>query len=201
MKRMALNAKNLRFILIAVLLVAIAVASGAFYVAQGMLRDYAVTISALNAKADSTDQNLRTLRKLEVELSKEASTAVKARDIVAESKQYVYQDQIIEDIVDIARSSGVTVTGFNFSDTSTGATVAPTTGSAAPSVPVASDANSKQVSVTIRSPVSYSSVMNFIQRIEKNPLKMQISNISMSRSSESAGLVGSESFTIKVYVR
>lgn len=208
--KLSLNAASLRILLFGLIALVIVGTAGAFYFVQGRMRVYADSISVLNADVEAGAQNIQTLKTLEKRLDEENAIAEKARAIVAESQEYVYQDSIVTDISKIARLSGVVVKNFTFSEASSSPT-APATGAApaAPTTPIAptmptasaSTVNTRTVNVDLVSPVSYTSVMNFIRQIEKNPLKMQISSVSLQKFDENPALVVPQSFTIKVYVR
>lgn len=205
-----LTAPYLRMILFALIALVLIGTIAGFYFIQGRMREYADSISVLNADVEAGAQNIQTLKALQKRLKDEAAIAEKARAIVAESQEYVYQDSIVTDINKIARSSNVTVKNFTFSDAAAtttapaaGTTTTPPVTPTAPTTPgaAAGTVNTRMVSVEIVSPVSYTSVMDFIRQIEKNPLKMQISSVSLQKDQENPTRVVPQSFTIKVYVR
>ena len=204
----AMTATKLRLLLIIGMAMLAVVSSAAFYFIQQRLAEYASEISVLNATAKSGNSDLQTLRSLETRLDEERNAITKARSIVADSQQYRYQDQIVTDIARIAGDSGVVVTQFDFSGASTGGTTTPTTPTPQPSTTTpgssatgTSSLKSETVNVTIKSPVSYNALMNFIKAIETNPTKMQIATISMTADAANPSQVSPQSFTIKVYVR
>lgn len=205
MKSGSLNARSLRLILILVMILIVIATIAGFYFSQQQILKYANDVSQSNSDAAAGGQNLATLRNLDTQLDQKAGTIEKAKKIVAESKDYVYQDQIIKDIADIGNETGVDITGFSFTPQTAGASAAPT-GTSAPSVnePAASTVagstlKSQTVTVTIDSPLSYNNLMKFIKRIEQNSFKMQIANVSITGAEDSE--VSSEAFSIEVYVR
>lgn len=203
----AMTATRLRLLLIIGMVVLAVASSAAFYFIQQRLAAYANEISMLNATAKSGNSDLQTLRSLDARLDEERDAITKARSIVADSQQYLYQDQIVTDIARIAGDSGVVVTQFDFSGGTTGGTATPTTPQPSDTTAPGSSATgtsslkSETVNVTIKSPVSYNSLMNFIKAIETNPTKMQIATISMTADAANPSQVSPQSFTIKVYVR
>ncbi|HRJ06097.1 MAG TPA: hypothetical protein PK096_00815 [Candidatus Saccharibacteria bacterium] len=195
MKSAGLNARKLRLLLLLSMIFIMVVAVVGFYFMQRQLHSYADSISHLNADAASGDQNLTTLRALQTQLDEKAGIISKTKAIVAESKQYVYQDQIIEDLTRIGQESGVTVTGFTFTSPAAADGTTPT--ATAPTA--VSTLKSQKVTVSIASPLNYDNLMKFIKKIELNSMKMQISSVSITR--EKGSNVSSDSFTIEVYVR
>lgn len=207
----AMSATKLRLLLIiGMVLLGIASIAG-FYVAQAQLMKYANEISTLNATAQTGNESLQTLRTLEAKVNEERAAIAKARSIVSESKQYLYQDQIVNDISRIAGDSGISITQFDFAGSQqTGATTTPAAGGATTTSPTdmagssasgLSTLKSETVTVSVKSPASYTSLMNFIKAIEQNPTKMQIANISMTAETSDRNKVSSQTFIIKVYVR
>lgn len=200
MKRAALTARSLRIILAIAIVLILAVSVAGFYFAQKELRSYSATISQLNADAKSGDNNITAYRNLSIELQKNQASAEKAKSIVAQSKEYKYQDQIVQDLSAIAAKSKVTILSYSFGATTaaSGAATAPAPTTTTPTAP-ASGLNTKSVSVTINSPLEYTSLMAFIREIESNPLKMQIGSVSLTKGTGTT--VASQGFTIEVYVQ
>lgn len=198
----------------AVVLIFVGTTAG-FYFAQDRLKEFAASITQLNADAEVGDKEVSTLQQLEKELEENQKTIKAARAIVSESKQYAYQDQIVADITAIANKSGVSITAFNFEPAgaeagATTATPAPAAGGdstaagsppGVPSVPnAASSAKVKSVvtNVTLSSPVRYNNLIEFIRAIELNRMKMQIAKVSLTTVE---GGLSAETFAIEVYVR
>ncbi|MES2876519.1 MAG: hypothetical protein V4678_03560 [Patescibacteria group bacterium] len=203
----AMTAQRLRLILLISMLLLIAAMAGGFWFVQQGLKGYATTISSLNADAQSGDQNIQTLRSLETKLAEEQTTIATARSIVADNATYA--DQVINDITRIANESGVNITSFEFIDSSTTtltapsspATTAPAAGGAQPMATTAtpSGVTKKSVTVALESPLKYSTLMSFIQKIEANELKMQIPSVTMTKEKDDN--VTTQTFSIEVYVR
>lgn len=199
MSSKALTATKLRLILFISMVLIIVAATVGFYFAQQKLAEYATAISSLNASAQAGNENLQTLRSLENKLNEEREAMTKARSIVAQSQQYLYQDQIVKDLSKIAGDNGVVITQFDFASNGTDTSGGSAPAATAPSQAPASGLKSETVTVTIKSPLQYSALMNFIKAIELNPLKMQIASISLTKDEGSA--VTSQTFAIEVYVK
>lgn len=199
-----MSAKRLRVILlISMLLIIVAIASGFLFV-QRNLHDYATTISRLNADAQSGDKNVQTLSAVEQRLAEEQDTIAAARSIVAD--QATYTDQVINDISRIASESGVTITSLEFAKEAA-ASAPTTTPTATPGQPTAPTATTsapagvikKSVTVSLQSPLPYSNLLSFIQKVETNNLKMQLTGVTINK--DQASMVTTQTFTIEVYVR
>lgn len=198
-----MTAKRLRIVLFIGLFLVVVLLAGGFMFAQSNLKGYAETISRLNADAQSGDQNIQTLRTLETRLSEEQLAIAGARSVIADNATYA--DQVINDITRIAAESGVTLNGFEFASDTTAA--APSPAAAAPvagapltpASPTAGGVTKKAVTVTLQSPLKYSNLMNFIQKIETNKLKMQFASVAMTK--DKGDSVTTQTFSIEVYVR
>ena len=192
-----LQATTLRLILIVLLFVIAIAATGIFIFVTDRLRDTATEASHILAKANSSQNDIQILQRIESELAKNKEVAERARSIVADSQSYQYQDQIIKDLTDYAVRSGITITNFDFKTTQSstpGTQSPPATGQPAPT-----GVKSTSVSITLKNPVPYDNILRFIHSIEQNLTKMQISKIGLSK--ETGGNVISDSLTIEVYVR
>lgn len=201
----AMTAKKLKVVLLLVMLLVIAGMAGGFLFVERNLRSYATTISRLNADAKSGDNNIQTLKNLEERLANEQDTIAATRSVVADGATYT--DQVINDISRIAAESGVTITSLEFpKDQAAPAAGTPAaTPSASPdqatvATPAApSGVTKKSVTVSIQSPLEYASLLSFIQKVESNDLKMQLTKVTIGK--EKANMVTTETFTIEVYVR
>ncbi len=214
---MKLTARSLMYILIALVILVFVATAGGFYLTQSKLHDYAVSITQLNANAKAGDTDVSTLERIEATLKQNQGTINSAKEITTANAQYGYQDKIIEDITAIAARSGVTVTSFDFSAAAAGSTPAapaPTAPPANPSAttpavpggvpgagaaPAAAAVKSVVTTVTIKNPLKYSTLMNFIQAIEFNRMKMQIAKVSLASGDD--GNVTSQTFAIEVYTK
>lgn len=183
----------------------IATTAGFIYF-RGTLEKYADEISTVSSEAESTRSRVQQLQKTEIELKKHSVAIDRAARIVAESKSYQYQNQIINDITNYAERADVSITSFTFGDASnTPSAPAP---AAAPPIsnpqgPAPGGAAPKSTTVTINlgDSVPYENLLNFLTMIEKNLTKMQIANVSLSKSSDGdANEVSLQSLNLEVYV-
>lgn len=203
-----MTAKRLRIILAIIMVAIIAATVAGFMFAQKFLADYATSISQLNANAQSGDKDLHTLQALKDSLTKQEGLIQKTRAIVGDSSSYA--DTVINDISQIGVQSGVSIKSIAFVDGTTSAATpaipAPSTPSANVGMPSASAAGStgvsvvkKTVTVSIQSPINYSSLMTFLSRIEANELRMHLTKVVMTK--DKGNDVATQDLTIEVFVR
>lgn len=204
-KSKPVTASTLRLILFTLLFgVAIITSLTIKYVIDSQLRPFAIDVSHTIVDANSSQDNVQKLQKIQKSLIENQDAISRASSIVADSQSYQYQDQIITDINDYATQAGISITNIDFtsgaaSSSSGGGGSSSTSKSVVSPTPAPSGVKSTSISVTMRNPVNYNSFLRFLKSIEQNLTKMQISRIGLSKSSD--GTISSDVLTIEVYVR
>lgn len=209
-KSMKLDAVMLRRILI-VSLVLISIAGVAvFTYSYSILSKFADEASQTASQAVASDNSLSDITKTEKALKDEHDAVERASKIVAQSKSYQYQDQIINDLNGFAGEAGVTITGITFNDSASSTSTSSSTSAETSASPSTSNSStglkSTTASVTIQNPVEYRSILTFIYLIEQSLTKMHISSVSLSHSTDgeaaaSKTSVTSDALTIEVSLR
>lgn len=204
-KKPRLTASLLRIVLTASLFLIVLIMVGIFIAAQHVLRSEAVSVSSMAAQADASASMVQSLGATKLQLQNNQSAVQRASEIVAESKQYQYQNQIINDLTTFAKNNNVSITDITFPTSTTPATGA---APAAPAVPgaaggaspasVVSGVKSVTASITLKNPVGYTDLLNFVNAIQSNLTKMQVSSLSLTSGD---GGISSDVLTIQVYVR
>ena len=215
MKHSNLSPVKLRLILVGCLVLLVGVGGGVFMVGYNVLADYSAKARTTAAEAQASNSSLQNLIVVKRELAEKQDTVERASQIVAASKSYVYQDQIIRDINNFANNAGLSVTNITFADAkvtpttpSTTSTSSPTTANspsataAGGAAAVPSGVKSMTATVTLKNPVDYNAMLRFIHSIEGSLFKMRISQVTLSRPADAKGNeVTSDVLTIEVYVR
>jgi len=159
------------------------------YLMHSQLSAYAVTVDHLKTDSEINQQSLENAQKLRRALEVNADSVDRAAEIVADTKYYEYQDQIVKDISSYAAATGITVLGFDFSTSNTAKTT---------NVP---GLNTVVVSLSLRSPVQYGSYLRFLKLIERNLTKMQVTQLDISNDLKTSGTVSSPVITVEAFVR
>lgn len=194
-----LTATKLRVGLVISLFVIGAIEATIFTFAYGQLAQTATDVSHVVVDANASQNNLATLEKIEKILEDEKGVVDRASSIVADSQSYQYQDQIITDLNNYANKNSVTITNVDFS---AGQAATATPGQAAAPVTAApAGLKSTSVTVTLKTPVDYNNLLRFIEAVEQNLTKMQISKIGLSKGASTGNDVTSDALTIEVYIR
>lgn len=195
----SLSATSLRLILVISLFIIGIFASIAFLFTTDRLKDAATEVSSTLARANDSQNDIQNLQRVQDELARNKDVVERASSIVAESQSYQYQDQIIKDLTDYANRAGIAITNFDFA-AAKATTTTPNATTPAPTQPnTPSGVNSTSASITIKNPVNYESLLRFLNSIEQNLTKMQISKVGLSK--EASGGIASDALTIEVYIR
>lgn len=178
---------------------------GIVYFGYTMLQGTAEEVSKIQTEAKAVDAKVQNLARLEKEMEKYKDSVAKAQQLVAETQQYQYQNQIINDLTAYANKSGVGIAGFTFTSGSAGAKS--NSGSSGTSVTNNSSGSnsavgpkSMKVSVRLNEKTDYMALLRFMHLIEQNLTRMQIASVSMSKT-EGTGQVNTQTLEVEVYVR
>ena len=213
MNEKSLTPTRLRLILIGSMVAMVAIAIAVFSLGYKQISGYAASSRAVAAQAQASNSSLQELIAVQKELKDDQDVVQRASLIVSESKSYLYQDQIIQDINRFAKSSGITVTNITFAGTTGGASTSGSGSTAAASTTAPSPAagsatppagvKTTTASVTVANPVDYNKMLTFIHSIENSLFKMRISQVTLSKSAEAKAPndVTSDVLNIEVYIR
>ncbi|MES2630572.1 MAG: GspMb/PilO family protein [Patescibacteria group bacterium] len=172
--------QTLRGILIFLLAVVVIGGAGLFYLGLGEVRKFAVEVNHSIADAEASGGQFDSLQALKQQLSQSEALIAKANQMFATPD--TYQTQAITDISTYATAAGLTVTKTSFDEQVDGA--------------------SRTMTVSLRSPVSYSKLIQFLDGIESNIPKMQVSNIAVSHvAGGGADLVAVDDIKIMIATR
>lgn len=207
---MNFSATTLRITLGISLFVIAGIGIAAFGLIYDQLRNYANGVSVTNAKARSTDDTVQALQLIQKKLTEDRPTVQKAKNIVASSKQYVYQDEIIRDLTTYARRAGVSITDFSF-DGSSGTNASgsssqnsSSSGANTTARPTVNGVKSTSVNISLKSPVNYVGLLRFINFVENNLTRMQLTSLNVTGGSgetASKDTVGTGPLSLRVFIR
>lgn len=170
-----------------VLLVA-GIGYGTYYIHQ-RLSDYVIEVDHLTIDSDINQRGIENAQKLRRTLDENKDSVTRAAAIVADTKYYEYQDQIVKDITSYASASGITVLGFDFS------------AAAATKTSSIKGIKTMVATVSLESPVQYIKYLQFLKLIERNLTKMQVTQMDISNDLKTPGAISSPTLTLEVYVR
>lgn len=175
------------------------------YFGYTMLQGTAEEVSKVQTEAKAVDAKVQNLARLEKEMEKYKDSVAKAQQLVAETRQYQYQNQIINDLTTYASQSGVGIAGFTFASGSAGSKSSSGSSSASgagSNTGASTGAGPKSIKVSVRlnEKTDYMALLRFMHLIEQNLTRMQIASVSMSKA-EGAGQVNTQTLDVEVYVR
>lgn len=198
LKQRALTPSIARAILAGTLLLTIATGIGVFVFGQQQLSAVAEETRKSTTDAESSSNELQTLTTLKNRLKEQDKDVERAAKIVSITKNYSYQDQVVQDLVNYANASGVVIKSIDFSANNSSAASKSTNAATITKAPTGT--KSISATVTLNTPVVYDSLRDFIYRIEKNLFQMQISNLTLSSNKDTGGIVV-DALTVTAYVR
>lgn len=223
MKQVKLTAVSLQRLFLAGIFVLIIAAIFGFTALTKVLQNKAIEVNHAQADADIGSNNVKELEQLNNDLQTHKDVVQRAKQIVAESKSYQYQNQIVQDINSFANSAGITILGYNFSDDANSNSSSP--GGSSPSSsspPVSSPGGSGQspsvpephaasnipagvqavtANITLKNPVPYTNFLRFLKLIEGNVTKMQVTGVSLSPDNGHSDQISNPTIGLIVYTR
>lgn len=170
-----------------------------FYFATGFLQAAALQTDHLRTDASLTQENIVKLQQLQTVLSNDKNAVDRARLFVGSMQDFSYQNRVVEDLTAYASLAGpdVKVTNFTFTDPAkkpTGpASKKPTV--AIPGIKVL------EATATLNSPVSYGNFMRFLQAIENNLTRIQVTGVNLAPDVDNPNSISGPTINLEVYVR
>lgn len=208
---MKLNAVTFRNGLLGAIALLILATGAGFYLLSGMLRAKAIEVNRAQIDAELSSNETIRLQKLQSELDRYKDVIPRAKELVASSKDFKYQDQVIRDITTLANRSGITITGYTFTDGSggpaSGAAASPApaaggpAGSAAGGAAASPAAKKVTMTITMKSPIAYDSYLLFLRRIELNVMRLQVTGINLSPDPGNKANIINPSVGIVIFVK
>lgn len=211
-----MNSKRLYFLLIGVLVLALAGLVGGAYGINSLLTKQSRRLVSLKAQSQALTQEQTNLARAKRDIATYASLETIAKSVVPQDKD---QAEAVREIVNIAAASKVTLGSITFPSSTLGGSVAPTTTpSAAAKTPAASTSKtslsqltavpnipgvySLPITVTNSSdnPVTYTALYNFLARLENNRRTAQVSTLSIQPLAAAPGQL-TFTITINEYIK
>lgn len=196
---------RLRLILTGVMLLLFTLGGVLFTFGYKQLKSHAAAAQEVTVQAETSRSSLQDIMQVKKFLANNSDVVNRASQLVSQSQLYLYQDQIINDLNRYASEAGIIITNISFNDTKVTSTAAPSGSAAAAPTATATPAGIKSMTanVSIKNPSQYSSILNFINYVEKSLFRMQIASVSMSKATDTntPGQITSNAFEIEVYVR
>jgi len=155
--------QTLRAVLIVLLIVVLSFGAGVFYLGLKEVDGMALEVNHSIADAEASKLRIEKLQVLKNQLSQSDALVAKANQVLATPA--TYEAQALTDVRTYAAASGITITKTEFSP--------PTT------------IINPVMTISLASPVSYAELIKFLGNIESNIPKMQVTNLGISRVSNS----------------
>jgi len=160
MAKQVFKPQSLRAVLLVTLIIVIAGGLGLFYLGLNEVRKFAVEVNHSIADAEASNVQVSELQGLKGQLVESEALIAKANQMFATPANY--QSQAITDTRNYAVASGIAIAKISFDNAVAGVN------------PV--------LTVSLKAPVPYSKLIQFLDSVEGNIPKMQISSIGISHT-------------------
>jgi hypothetical protein len=182
MKKSKLTATSLRSFMIFVIILAMLLACGGFYLAQNQLDSFSSEVTTAVAQATTGgNKNTSAIARLKNDIKNNKAVFDKAAAIKAPTQ--TVQDQTMKDLNLYAARTGISIKDYSFGQPANAAAVS----------------GLSYVTISINNPVLFSNLIKFFQAIETNLPKLQLTGINLNSSS--SGYVTSSPLIIGIYTR
>jgi hypothetical protein len=200
-KARAITPAKLRLILAIGLFLILALNAGVFYLAYRQLGSMAGDVAQNVADANDSRDTIQELQKIKQDLEANQDVINKTARIAADGQDYQYQDQLVSDLTTYANRSGMTISNITFTTGTAGATAAPAAPAATPTPATQAPAGLKKttVSVTLKNPADYKSLLNFLHYVEQNLTRLKIANVTLTKGE--GDTVNTDVLSLEVYLR
>ena len=162
---------------------------GAYYL-NGFLIQKKDEVSKVENDVVANESSIGLSQALEQYIKNNRKDIDLVKKVVSDTKEYQYQDDIINDIVTYAAQTGLKLLSVTF----------PTSISSSSSKDKSAPVKTMQAVIEIDKEFSYDKYINFIYKIEQNISKMKILQISIDLGKEAGSITGS-SIKLEVYVK
>lgn len=162
---------------------------GAYYL-NGFLIQKKDEVSKVENDVVANESSIGLAQALEQYIKNNRKDIDLVKKVVSDTKEYQYQDDIINDIVTYAAQTGLKLLSVTF----------PTSISSSSSKDKSAPVKTMQAVIEIDKEFSYDKYINFIYKIEQNISKMKILQISIDLGKEAGSITGS-SIKLEVYVK
>lgn len=206
-----MNSKKVYFILIGVLVLLGVLGIGSVIVGNRLLASSANRLNDLKLQTSVIDEQQNSLTKARQDIEDYADLETIAKTIVPQEKD---QARTVREIVKFAEETNVPITSITFPTSELGQTKTNSKGkktSASSTPPPLSQLTEVeglkgvyQLEVTVANdqtrPVSYSSLIKFLEKLEQNRRTSQVSNVSLEPLADNRNLL-TYSMIINVYIK
>jgi hypothetical protein len=170
--------QDLRTLLSIMLIIVAGGGAVVFYLGNATVGDYAVEVNRRLADAEASGAQVEELRMLKSQLAQSDSLVSKADEIFATPANY--QSDAFTDLERYAEAAGLVITKTTFDNVRTGRYSA---------------------TVQLKQPVSFNRLIGFLNNIEGNIPKMQVSSIKLGPGSNGSNSVRTGDIKIDISVR
>lgn len=187
------RAKKTFYILLAVNVLFLLGIAGVYVFASKFAKQKSTSIALAKADVETNDQLITSFKELERSLQKSAELEAIAKEVLPQDKN---QSLALNEIQQFGQEVGITIKQVTFNAPAGAKNTGPT---------LTSPTSLKGVSVlsvTVRcDKMEYEKLLEFLQKIEGNRRRMQVTSISLAPSSSTLGLLERVDLTMDIYLK
>ena len=199
-----MTSKKLFFILIGILVLLAAITGGGVYLGNNFLKERTQEIVSLKAQSLALDEQQRSLVKAKQDINVHSDLENIAKVIVPQEKD---QARTVREITRFAEESGVGISSITFPASTLGQQTTgkrPAASAKSQVEPVEGIPGVSRLEITVQSdtasPVLFTSLLDFLERLEQNRRTSHVTNLTVTPSSNNRNFV-TFSLIINVYIK
>ncbi len=187
--------KRAYLVMLGVLAATVLIGLAGFYLGEQRLAKRAASIADLKADQQIAQQQIEIYKETEAKVEELSFVKELADDVLPQEKA---QAAAVAQLQVLARESGVGVQTISFG------------GSSDPKSPELSQTNAVdgvtgvrtfQVTLSLETGSTYKEFLNFLQKLERNRRKMQVTSLAITPDSNNRNILSSANLSINVYLR
>lgn len=210
--KITFNAKLVSILLVLNCVLLISLTTTGFIFGLRYLDGIATTTDHAKIDAELASDELETISRLSSFLDNNPELVQKTGSVIASAQQYQYQDEVLRDIQKFAGESGVRIQSFVFeAENATAATPAPA--AQTPTAPPATipglnlnptlpaGVKTANATITLARPLTYTNVLRFIKRIDRNPTQLNIQPLTLQVDPVNRSQLQTVTIELKVFTK
>ncbi len=166
---------------------------GIFALSQKVMEEKHVSTDHYRIDAELAQEELVRLQQLQTTLSDNKADIDKTAKIVADSQQYQFQDQVVNDVTRYASRYNIDILSFDFGIKPGAISQGAATGG--------SSQQKTAVSVQLNNNIPYDSLLKFLKSLENNVTKMQLTGLSLQPNVADANQILAPTIELEVFLR
>lgn len=202
-----LTATKLRAILSILIVAIVLLIIAAIFFGNKLLSSSSEPLHDSIIKSHSSQNLLDDINLADKKLHDQKKSVEQARQIIAQSQDYKYQEQLIYDLNQYAKMTGVAISSYKFDVAAPGQTRPSANASTGPTAVKKTIApagtTTASATITLNEDLNYENFLKFIYLIEKNIVQIRIQSLDISAQVDQSGQlkVAAPSINMEIFIK